>query len=252
MKSKLLLLLLLASAFGRCEDQNRNYIVAGVGYGTLPQIADGGCWKTTITLVNLDTAASSWKVEFLGDNGNPKEFDLAGRGRATVFTGVLANGGSTTLETLGGCGALNQGWARVSSPSYNDVGAMVIFGTSGIPGRLDFEASVPGSRSWDGDVMIPFDNANGFVTSLAFLNTSTYSDAVLNIQILDESGLPLAIAEVLTLKPLTKVAFASTDRWAVSRGRRGTIFITESGNVSNLALRFNPGGAFTTVFPMSR
>ncbi|WP_321478105.1 hypothetical protein [uncultured Paludibaculum sp.] len=247
----LLLSLFLVPICGTCDDQKPRSISAGYGYGTLPQIADGQYWKTSIILANLDSTTSSWKVEFFGDNGNPKEFTLAGRGRATVFSGTLTKYGSATLETLGGPGELNQGWARVSSPNYGDVGAMVIFGTSGIPGRADLEASVPGGRGDDNDSMIPFDNTIGFATSVALLNSASY-DTVVDAYVLDEQGLALAVPERITLKPGTKIAFATADRWAVSKNIRGSIFIDNlNGNISSLALRFNPSGAFTTVFPMS-
>jgi hypothetical protein len=247
-----LALLGLMFTMGLSADQDRKEISAGWPYDTLPQIADGAGWKTSIILANLDDHAVSWTVKFFGDDGTPKEFSLLGRDKASVFAGVLAKDASVTLETAG-AGPLNQGWAEVSSSGGDRVGAMVIFGTFGVPGQPSFEASVPGVFSVDDDVVIPFDNMNGFVTSLAILNPGSYSDSVFDVRVLDEAGNVLK-QERLVLKAGNKIAFSSVDRWAESRNHRGTISIKGEGltSASSLALRFSPGGAFTTVFPMSR
>jgi len=253
MRVHLLLILFSIQFLLNGGDQKPRNIDAGWIYDILPQIADGEYWKTTIILTNLEDHPVAWTLKFYGDDGKPKEFTLSGMGKASVFAGALAKDGSVTLSTPGGTGTLSQGWAEIASTSGDDIGAMVIFGTTGVPNRPDFEATVPAVYSIDDDVVIPFDNTNGYVTSLALLNPGTYSDSVFNIRILDNAGVELQ-TERLTLKAGNKVAFASTDRWQNSRGRSGTIAIKGDTLVwaSSLALRFHPGGAFTTVFPMSR
>jgi hypothetical protein len=243
------ILLLAGSASGIDPDRK---ISAGWIYDTLPQIADGGYWKTTIILTNLEDRAVSWTVKFFSDDGAPKEFSLRDRGKSTIFSGVLQKDGSVVLETPG-LGALNQGWAEVSSSSGDDIGSMVIFGTTGVPSQPDYEASVPGVFSLDDDVVIPYDNTSGFVTSLAVLNSSTYADTILNVRVLDENGSVLK-SEILTVKLGHKMAFATTDRWVESRNRRGTIAMKSDtlSHASSVAFRFNPRGPFTTIFPMSK
>lgn len=250
--TKLLLFFLLFSFPCLSQSAKPRAISAGSLYDTLPQIADGESWRTSVILVNLEKYSVSWTVKFFGDDGKPKEFTLVGRGKSSVFAGVLPAEGSITLETPG-VGALIQGWAEVSSSGIDDVAAMVVFGTSGIPGRPDYEASVPAVFSIDDDALIPFDNTNGFVTSLAVLNPGTYSDSVIDIKVLDEAGIVVA-SEKLTLKAGNKLAFRSIDRWSASNGKRGVIVLKGDGlsYLSSFALRFNPGGAFTTVLPMSR
>jgi hypothetical protein len=245
---KKLLIIGLLAAISLSAAGRQRYIAAGWPYQTIPQIADGGYWTTTITMVNVGTAAQNYKLVFRDDDGRPKEFSIARRGTANTFTGTIPAGGSVMLQTNGGGTQPNQGWADLDILGTDpDVAVMAIFGTKGIPGRPDFEATVTGSSGVDYEGSLPFDNTGGYVTSVAILNPGSYSDSSVPIRILDENGVELR-RETITLAAGRKQAYAIPERWPETAGKRGAIrFEGSLCSWSVLGLRFNPSGAFTTV-----
>jgi hypothetical protein len=58
---------------------------------TIPHVADGGGWKTSITLVNCDAGPASFTLNFWSDGGDMQ----------SGVTGTLADGGTQTIETSG-------------------------------------------------------------------------------------------------------------------------------------------------------
>jgi hypothetical protein len=220
---------------------------AGSIYDTIPHIVNGGNWKTTIVLTNMDDAPQRYKLILRDDNGKPLSLEFSGRKPAAQFEGDLAVGATATFETTGR-GDLVTGWAEIETPIGNyEVGGMAVVGTTGIPGRPDFEATIPAWHSIEHEGVLPFDNTKGYVTGVALLNPGSYSTAKMPVTIYDESGNVLRI-DILTLKPGSKMTFALPEQWKETAGRRGSIHF-QGGLMSwsVIGLRFHPGGAFTTV-----
>lgn len=71
----------------------RRYIPSGWPYHTIPQIADGANWTTTVTLVNVGMTTQKYKLTFRGDDGKLKDFSVQGRGRSDTFSGTIPGGG---------------------------------------------------------------------------------------------------------------------------------------------------------------
>jgi hypothetical protein len=244
---------LVASVLASAPKAPRRNVPAGWPWDTIPQIADGGNWKTTIILVNLNPGAESrYKILFHGDDGSDKPFPLVGLGSRSTVSGVIQPRGSVTFETTAVSATLNQGWAELDLLGTDEVGIMAVFGTQGIPGRPDYEATVIGETGIQYDGIIAFDNSGGFVTSMAVLNPNAFATSTVPVRIYDQVG-TLLREETMSLQAGRKVAFATTDRWPETRGKRGTIHF--DGSLTSwavLGLRFHPGGAFTTVAFMDR
>ena len=227
-------------------------ISAGYFYNVIPQVATGGGWKTTFMIANLEKAkAVTWSLKFFDPAGKPLQVSTLNQGRGSVIGGVLQTNGSVTVETEDS-GTLIQGWALLESSGTDDIGAVVIF-RSRSPGRPDYEAVVPVSEDTDYDFVMPFDNSSGFVTSLAWVNAGTFSDVTFDLDVFDESGIKIDTQKV-TLKPGQRDAFELASKFPATAGRRGTI--SPSGNtffrLTTLGLRFNSGGAFTSLHTLSR
>jgi hypothetical protein len=229
--------------------QKGNRINAGLIYDTVPHVVDGANWRTTIILVNMDTAPRRYRLKLHGDDGAARQFEFIGRGRNAEFADEIPRGGTVILQTPGAGSSLNSGWAELDFISGDDlkVGMMAIFGTTGIPGRPDFEATVPAWHTIQYDGVLPFDNTSGYTTSIALLNPSQFGDSTVPITIYDEAGNVLKTDSV-SLRAGHKTAFALPERWGETAGRRGSIhFQGNLASLSVLGFRFHPGGAFTTV-----
>ena len=220
---------------------------AGSIWDTVLHIVDGANWKTTLIISNLDTATRKYKLLFHGDDGTTKRFSIVGRGSVDTLSGEIPPRGSVTVETSG-AGLLQSGWAELDGLGTDyEIGLTAIFGTFGIAGRPDFEATVPAADTVQYKGVLPFDNTRGFTTSIAVLNASPFGSSSVPVTITNESGALLA-TETTTLAQGNKVAFATPDRWPQTAGKRGSIIF--SGTLTYwavLGFRFNSGGAFTTL-----
>src|SRR5438045_3962428 len=83
-------------------DTQRSAIVSAVDR-VLPDIADGGGISTTITVINLDSKPADYQIQFLDDSGVPFPLPIVQLpgGKKTGVQGVIAVGGSITLDTTG-------------------------------------------------------------------------------------------------------------------------------------------------------
>jgi hypothetical protein len=106
-------------------------------YATIPHIVDGTNWKTTITLVNLDTATRKYRLVLRADNGALKSFSFLGRNAGNTFNGEIPRGGIAVFETPGTNADLNSGSAELDTlGTDSQVGIHAVFGTTGITGRI--------------------------------------------------------------------------------------------------------------------
>lgn len=242
----LALTLFATCSMASAERRSQRFTPAGWPWDTIPHVADGANWKTTIILTNLENRAANYKLDFFTNDGRKMVFEINGHGIKDSFSGVIPKNGMVTLETAGKSATLNQGWAGLDLVSDN-VGIMAIFGTTGIPGRPDFEATITGATLVDFSGTIAFDNTNGYNTSIAILNPTLFADSTVPVSIYDQFGV-LVKGETITLRAGNKQAFAIADRWPETRGKRGVIhFDGALTGWTGFGLRFNPNGAFTTI-----
>jgi hypothetical protein len=219
----------------------------------LPQIADGGGWRTTLTLVNHGDDEARYTVTFHDANGAALRLSLVGIGVVSTYSGRIAVNGSVVLQTSG-TGELRQGWAYVDQ-TVGRIAGMAIFGqTNPDTGRT--QEAVVSLTTWsDDDFSVPFDNTGGFVTALALCHARPErfaSSTTATAAFYDEQGSRIHLDQI-TLQPGQRLAFATADRWPELAGKRGTMRFTTPGlYLSALGLRFNPGGSFTSVHTLSR
>ncbi|MBI4910244.1 MAG: hypothetical protein HY820_41885 [Acidobacteria bacterium] len=158
------------------------------GRQLLSQIADGAGWKTSIILVNLDNVAATYNLRFYSGDGSPLRLAFEGSpGRLETLEGSIPVGGSRTIITGGTDTALSQGWAELSSTRL--VSGLAVF-RQRVQGRPDQEAGVPAIAS-SGRFVLPFDNTQSFVSSMALVNTNTSNARALAVTPRDEAGTAL-------------------------------------------------------------
>jgi len=161
--------------------------------------------------------------------------------------GTLAANASFNILLFDQGGGLKTGWSLISYDSTNArIGGYAIF-RQRIQGSPDFEALVPLSGYDDDIFVMPFDNLEGFTTSMAILNPGSNLTSTVSVAIMDSDGKLLSTSSI-ALAPGQQKAFSIPDQFPITKDRVGTILFEGSTNrLSGLGFRFNPGHAFATI-----
>ena len=223
-------------------------VVVLIGDTIVPQVVDGGGWKTTFKFVNLNNYSVTFRVLFFADNGTDLPLPLVGVGNNIInVTITLSVAGSIDVETVGTNTDLSQGWAYVLQQSPSDsIGGFAIF-RQRVPGIADQEAGVPVVNQFDNHFALIYDNTN-YVTGIAIANASPTSSVVVPVNIRDVNG-NIIDSQVISLGPDQHEAFVLSALSQATAGRQGVVEFLVSGlGVGALGLRFN-GAAFTS-FPI--
>lgn len=220
------------------------------GDNVIPQIAEGAGWQTTLRFVNLDARNLTFSVYFFDDDGKDLTLDIVGVGPTTGLEVQLPMTEAITIETSGSTAQLRQGFAYVVRDAIEDVlGGFCVY-RSRVEGRPDFEAVVPISSEFDKRFVMLYDNARGYVTSMAIANPSTDTievDAVVR----DEDANVLERKKI-ALGPFQHRAFTLPTQWPSTTNKRGVIEFQSTGwGASVMGLLFNPRGAFTSFHVLS-
>ena len=233
--------------------------------GTFAQIAYGGSWQTTFTLLNLSsTGLASVTLNFFGDDGSPLKAPVQGSGNTSSYTFTIPPSGSLNVVLSSSDSSTTQGWASmsVSSGIVRGQGSFRFL----LPGGAISEAVVPLSASGSAAclisfpvepgsapvILVPFDNTTGqYVTALAIANTSNAPLAV-PIEFDDQSNMQLAV-DTLNLTVNQHMAFLIPQRYPGLAGKKGILRIREStASVSVLGLLANATNAITTIIPVTQ
>lgn len=218
---------------------------AGPTVYNIPRVVDGGGFVTTITIANLDTTSAIVSLRFrraLVDTTTVTWTPNMEGNQATENV-VIPPGGSFTWRTRGLGNQVEAGWAQVICAQK--IGGFAIYRQS-VAGRADQEAAVPLVSTWQQRILMPFDNTNNLVTSMAITNSSETENGDVRAIFRDENGQAIQGSYRRVLPPLGHVAFATTDELSFLRNRRGTAeFVMTGGRMSAVGLRF-AASAFTS------
>ena len=233
--------------------------------GAFAQIAYGGSWQTTFTLLNLSASdLASVTLSFFGDNGSPLNAPVQGFGNTSAYTFAIAAGGASNVVLSTGSSTTTQGWASMS------VASGIVRGQASfrfvLPGGQISEAVVPLAESGSTAciipfpvvpgatpaILVPFDNTTGqYVTSFAIANTSNTPLAVA-IEFDDQSNVQL-VTDTLQLAINQHMAFVSPQTYQVLAGKKGILRIRESASsVTVLGLLSNTTNTITTIIPVTQ
>ncbi len=241
--------------------------------GTFAQIAFGGSWQTSFTLVNMDsTNLASVTLNFFmdGTTTGPLTVPVQGFGNTSSYTFTIPPSGSTNVVLSSTDPSVTQGWASmtVSSGSVRGQGSFRF----SLPSGTISEAVVPLSRSGstaciigfpssDNPVIqLPFDNTTGqnfYFTSIAIANISGASLSV-PIEFDDQSNNKL-VTDTLNLAINQHMAFLTTQSYPTLAGKKGILRIypgkavtVGTDNVTVLGLLSNASSAITTIIPITQ
>jgi hypothetical protein len=235
-----------SGAFTSFEVQSLNRRPSGKK--SIPQVADGGEFRTNITLVNNDAAPAQVRLRFWkgAANNATEPWTIAFEGGVNPDLISIPPGNSVTLRSSGMSPTVLSGWAEVLSDQH--VTGFAVFRRS-LPGTPDQEAAVPVNIATPFRSILPFDNTAGFTTSVAMANLSANVSSQVNLTFRDPQGLRILETVLPVLPPLGHKAYALTDLFRVLNGKAGSMEISViSGEISVLGLRFAPSASAFTSF----
>jgi hypothetical protein len=221
--------------------------------GSMSQLASGGYWTTTITLVNTNSSPVQARLNFFDDSGNPltlplsfpQSSSLTGPLLAATLDRTLNPGAELVIQSSGPDSQPTLvGWVQLLASG--SVGGFAVF--SQAIGSTDQEAEVPLENRNSSAYVLSFDNTGGTATGVALANTSPQYITIA-ITLRDDSGAVFS-SDTITLPALGHTAFNLADRYAsITAQRRGTLEFRSraAGQISVLGLRFNATGAFSTI-----
>ncbi|HTM52040.1 MAG TPA: choice-of-anchor V domain-containing protein [Bryobacteraceae bacterium] len=219
-------------ALGQVEAKNK----------VISHIANGARWKTTIILVNTDSAAAQFTVNFWKDDGSAFSVSLVGGGTVASVTGTIPAGGSTTIETDGLAAELTTGWAEVLSAQA--IGGAAIFRDQ----TLRQEAGVPLLANGGTRLLLPFQSGTDLGVALA--NASASQDAGITRTLRNEQG-QLILSDALMQPRRAHSAFLLANPSSKPEDQRGVVEFSSSVEFFSLGIRGN-NGAFTSVRALSK
>jgi hypothetical protein len=218
--------------------------------GSIAQVASGGSWITTITLVNDGPAPAHLRLSFFDDNGGPLTLPLAfPQSSAAALTAAtldrtLGAGAGLVIVTNGPTSqATQQGWAQLLTDG--SVSGFAVFASTVNGGAQEAVAPLQGANT--GSWVLWFDNTGGYATGVALANLASETATVPAI-VRDDTGTILASSSV-PLAALAHGSFMVTAQYPQTAGKRGSIeFQTPpGGQIGVLGLRASASGALTSV-----
>jgi hypothetical protein len=215
----------------------------------LSHIAAGGGWTTVMTLVNTGATALPVTVALHGDDGTtlslPVTTTQQGVTQTSSTSSVSAtiNPNATLLISTGDQVASTVvGWADVSSAG--SLAGYAIFRWTPATGSPS-EGTVPLQSQFPTTIMLPYDNAAGFVMGVALANLSP-TFASVTATIWDDSGNSLG-TQFLSIAGNGHTSFVLPNQFPLTAGKRGIVKFQSAGGLTGLGLRFSPFGTFTSV-----
>ena len=214
---------------------------------TIPRVVDGVGARTSITLVNHDTAPANYSMQFYDPSGTPLNINLAAG--SSSLAGSIPVGGVATILTAGQASPPIAGWGLLTT--QNQIAGFGVYQQTET-GKPTQEAGMPLNLGGLRHFLLPFDNSNGFSTSLAITNISGSQTANATAIVHDSSGNVLNQGS-LAIAANGQASFATASQFPGSANIRGVLELTSDQDVSAVAFRFNPTGSFTSfdVLPLA-
>jgi hypothetical protein len=214
----------------------------------IPQIVDGGGWQTTLVLTNTTSSSAQVTIAFNQETGGgpatgpwfPPFVDTN-----TTQNMTVSPGGTTIIHTAGTASTTTIGWAEIQGSSAVSVYAIFAQTVTGRPNQDGTAlASATSSR-----VLVPYDNTNGFVTSIAIANTgSTVASIGVGLQNTFGTGPVSPAPAAINLPAQGHTSFTIPQQFPAAGAQSGTLELTTTGgSISVLALRFDPTGSFASA-----
>lgn len=220
--------------------------------GVISQVASGGSWKTSITLLNPGSEPAAVRINFFADNGSALTLPLIvieATGMSTIAGSsvqrTIPPRGTLIVESEAAGSAILVGWAEVRSAA--PVAGFAIFRQKHGSG-VDSEGTSPLESAALQSYLQPMDNLSGFSTGIALVNLAPDEPAGVTAVLYDERGQEF-VRGGINLPPNGHTSFSVTSLFPSAAGKRGFIEFRADrpAGIMGLGLRFQPTLSFTSV-----
>ncbi len=224
---------------------------AHIAYGMMP---GGAYWKTSFMFINNGNEPAAVQLLTWGTGGAPMAVHMMGGASGSQQTYNIPVGGSTLVELdQTAAASVMTGWAGLAVTG--SVAGQGIFKLHNPPDP-DFEATVPlvmrpqpACATAAAMMALPFDNSNGYITSVAFANTAPAA-RMLDLEFVNTSGAVIFTAHE-PMAAHAQMSFATPTQYPAAAGQQGWMrVLTNPSDFTALGFRFNPVGPFTTWMPI--
>ena len=183
----------------------------------------------------------SYTFRFWGDNGAAMPFPILNQAPG-VLSGILAPGASFFAQSAGTSSTLLQGWAEIATSGQIGLTSIFQFST-GSP--RDSQGSSISSFA-GGSFLMPFDNTQNNVTSVAIANTNATQPLTVTMNYVTDGGAQSTTS--IVLQPHAHQAFVVPVNNPLVAGFRGAIqFSAPTPDIAVMGLEFAPAGSFTSL-----
>jgi uncharacterized protein (TIGR03118 family) len=213
--------------------------------GSFAQVASGGGWKSTITLINLSSSAVNAQINLYGDSGAASMLPVSFPqfSASTVLSSMTVSVGandSVVVQTSASTSTVSVGWVDVLASGALS-GYLAMEATS----PLDSQGTMPLDSRLSTSLLMPFDNTNGYQTGFALANQSS-SAQVVTVTLLDQNGVQLSSSPV-NLPAYGHSSFFLSTQFTKSANQLGLIQLQSGASVTGVGLRMSPQGSFTSI-----
>jgi hypothetical protein len=212
--------------------------------GSMGQIASGGGYDTSLTLVNLDSSSGEAELNFYADDSSqpPLPFTLPqnsslGTTFASTLDQNLKPNALVVFDTTSSAATTTEGFAQLMTVA--DINGFAIFTSNGQSAVAPLETRNASSY------LLAFDYTGGLRTGVAIANLAS-SQAAVNVVVRNDAGAQINSSPVsITLDAQSHMSFMldtpPAGFPAIASGRGTVEFDTPSnGRISVLGLRANP------------
>ena len=211
-------------------------------------VADGSGWKTTLLLMNTDTQAQPFSVDFFGSDGSAAALPLGTDGTTSTVADTVSPGGLRIIQTDGAAPSLE--WASASLSA-----AAAIQGTAILQaqfGAQTSQAAVALNSAASPKLFLPFDQTSAgssLSTGIGLTNPGS-SNALAVLSFVDDKGATIPVTGTITIPANGSYNAALGDVFPPLKGKRGVVQVNAQSNLTGMAMRFN-GNAFTAMQALS-
>lgn len=208
---------------------------------TIPHIASGGGWTTTVRLTNTSNWISLVTLKFYDPSGTNNPFFVNGN-YMSEYSVVVPGNGSTDV-VMSDTVTLKTGSLDIKTVYGSGVVAQATYSNS------VFEGTVPSSIPNRDSFTMPYDNYGSFSTGLALVNYLNYPQEV-GFNFYDNLG-NVVHTDKVTLPAKGQTALTLDVAFPLTKGKTGSVKIkTTRPALAGFGLRFNRDKSYFTTIPI--